>query len=670
MQRHKASSAFRLLGVVWFCLALPVPQGVSAQQPAKKPAPYLGEVGNTAPPCLAFITWADAPITWEALRDKTVILLVYTPQPDDEKWVGPFFKKLKETIRDKPIVVLAIDASKNGDAGFTYVKAKGFSAPNIILGRDPAMFARVAPDIETFKYAFIVPEGKVLFCERAVPWEHPADVSPNHNSVVGWLERCAKNRQYQGSFHVLTEEMTPKMKRLLWPLELDRYVSESSLKAAKHKLTEAERQGIDKALDEFLAAELDAVKRFSRGDPAQQLSAYEKATAIATVYKGRDEAGKAQELGKELARDAKFKRELAAKAAFQKLMRKAGDDLTARSRAMATVAKTYPGAYYGQLAAGDSVAPPPVRRFVLSPLKLLPEAEQKEFVARQQASSEELYKRVPGIALRAYESKRFLLFSDLSDGLVRNTFLPQLERMYDELCKLYGLDPAQRIWNGKAVIYAFSQQEDFRKLESLLPAKEPEFTLFVCHVNRDDTVTINCSAQKDQKNLEWTAAGLIHVTAQGFNRLYRTDSRLPSWVDEGVAEWVAKQVAGGTYWGNGRAHVLTQLRFNGYCLGGPARDHKRWGDFFSRKQIEPCNYGAASEIAEFLMGYNPSAARVKAPDQSPGAKPAVETPYCTFINAIKDGVPSEEALKQVYKMTPEQLVRAYGESIGIHDLKP
>ena len=54
--------------------------------------------------------------------------------------------------------------------------------------------------------------------------------------------------------------MTPKMKRLLWPLELDRYVSESSLKAAKHKLTEAERQGIDKALDEFLAAELDAVE--------------------------------------------------------------------------------------------------------------------------------------------------------------------------------------------------------------------------------------------------------------------------------------------------------------------------------------------------------------------------------------------------------------------------
>ena len=33
-------------------------------------------------------------------------------------------------------------------------------------------------------------------------------------------------------------------------------------------------------------------------------------------------------------------------------------------------------------------------------------------------------------------------------------------------------------------------------------------------------------------------------------------------------------------------------------------------------------------------------------------------------------MPAEKALKQVYKMTPEQLVRAYGESIGIHNLKP
>ena len=189
--------------------------------------------------------------------------------------------------------------------------------------------------------------------------------------------------------------MTPKMKRLLWPLELDRYVAEASLKAAKHRLTKAERKGIDKALDGFLAAELDAIKRFARraGRAAPGLR---EGHALAAVYKGRDEADQAQELGKELARDAKFKRELAAERAFQKLMRKAGDNPAAQTQAMATVAKTYQGTYYGQLAADGGVAPHPLRRFVDKPLKLLPEAEQKEFVARQQASSAELLKKLPG----------------------------------------------------------------------------------------------------------------------------------------------------------------------------------------------------------------------------------------------------------------------------------
>ena len=302
---------------------------------------------------------------------------------------------------------------------------------------------------------------------------------------------------------------------------------------------------------------------------------------------------------------------------------------------------------------------------------MLPEAEQKEFVARQQASSAELLKKLPGSALHAYESKRFLIFSDLSDSLVRDTFLPQLERMYDELCKLYGLDPAQRVWNGKTVIYAFAQEKDFEKLEAMFPEQKRELGRFVCRVNRDDTVTINCyccwkpnpnrnapTPAEQAANLTKSTASItpamVHVAAHGFNRLYRTDSRLPSWVDDGVAEWVAKRVDGGTYARNARASVLTQLRFNGYRLGGPSYAHS---DFFSPKGTDNCTrYVAALEIAEFLMGYNPSAARVKAPDQDTGAKPAAETRYRTFINTIKDGVPAEKALKQVYKMTPEQLV--------------
>ena len=114
-----------------------------------------GRKATRPPPSLAGVTWADAPITWEALRGKTVIILVYAPHPDAEQWAAPFFEKLKKAIRDKPIVVLAIDASKNGDAEFAYAKAKGCSAPNIILGRDPAMPARLGTRMRVFRIRLV-----------------------------------------------------------------------------------------------------------------------------------------------------------------------------------------------------------------------------------------------------------------------------------------------------------------------------------------------------------------------------------------------------------------------------------------------------------------------------------------------------------------------------------
>ena len=43
--------------------------------------------------------------------------------------------------------------------------------------------------------------------------------------------------------------------------------------------------------------------------------------------------------------------------------------------------------------------------------------------------------------------------------------------------------------------------------------------------------------------------------------------------------------------------------------------------------------------------------------------------YVEFINGMKDGLRWDEALKQKYGVTTEQLVRAYGISMGVPDLK-
>ena len=44
--------------------------------------------------------------------------------------------------------------------------------------------------------------------------------------------------------------------------------------------------------------------------------------------------------------------------------------------------------------------------------------------------------------------------------------------------------------------------------------------------------------------------------------------------------------------------------------------------------------------------------------------------YVAFINGIKDGLSWDESLRTHYGVTPEQLVNAYGNSMGVKDLKP
>ena len=66
-----------------------------------------------APPSLDGVTWADQSVTFDGLRGKTVVVLVYaTWCPQCNSWSGEFLSQLKTAIQDKPVVVLAIYADE------------------------------------------------------------------------------------------------------------------------------------------------------------------------------------------------------------------------------------------------------------------------------------------------------------------------------------------------------------------------------------------------------------------------------------------------------------------------------------------------------------------------------------------------------------------------------
>jgi hypothetical protein len=75
------------------------------------------------------------------------------------------------------------------------------------------------------------------------------------------------------------------------------------------------------------------------------------------------------------------------------------------------------------------------------------------------------------------------------------------------------------------------------------------------------------------------------------------------------------------------------------------------GDFFSAEPIHDWQYGVASSLNRLLL---------QTDRQS----------YVRFIDGLKEGLKWPVALQQAYNGTPEQLVKQYGQSIGVPDLRP
>jgi hypothetical protein len=73
-------------------------------------------------------------------------------------------------------------------------------------------------------------------------------------------------------------------------------------------------------------------------------------------------------------------------------------------------------------------------------------------------------------------------------------------------------------------------------------------------------------------------------------------------------------------------------------------------DSFTRDHIEPQQYGIASSLVTFLA-------------RDPGA-------FAEFVQSIKEGMPVEESLRQAYGVSLQELVAAYGRTVGLPWLQP
>lgn len=237
--------------------------------------------------------------------------------------------------------------------------------------------------------------------------------------------------------------------------------------------------------------------------------------------------------------------------------------------------------------------------------------------------------RVTGLELDVYRdaSRHFLLATDLRESEA-SRWARELDRMYAVMCRMFELPPEDTLFLGKAVIVILREAEDYHRWNAGTLGNPVLGTLGVCVGYGDGHVRISFFRQPQT---EAFASLLVHETTHGFLHRYRSPGRIPSWLNEGLAEVIAHRLFPGA------EDVQLNRRIAQRFAWQAARQP---GSFFEAPNIPGEYYPVAYYFAEYLLAQDGERFRA-------------------LINAIKDGKTAEAALAEDYGVPGETLLQLF-----------
>lgn len=264
--------------------------------------------------------------------------------------------------------------------------------------------------------------------------------------------------------------------------------------------------------------------------------------------------------------------------------------------------------------------------------KPLTEEEDAAFLARQKELIEETQSALSHIRFRVVETEFFIVCTDLTPTQV-DGYLASLDAMYEELCLAFGIPPARKIWCGKCPVFAFNQERDFQAFEKII-MKNDSFlngAQGLCHQSSNGQVLF-AGYRGDSDAYFGTV--LVHETAHGFVHRYLSSARAPSWLNEGMSDWIAHAIM--------KTDAIPRKQISSANL---IRKTGTWSDFLTTERIEFGFYGAASTMVEILLR------------RDKGGQ------FREFFRGIKEGKAAEESLKDSFGLSYKDLEILYAQQL-------
>ena len=260
--------------------------------------------------------------------------------------------------------------------------------------------------------------------------------------------------------------------------------------------------------------------------------------------------------------------------------------------------------------------------------------QEEAFLEKQAKFIKDAREKLSNIPTRKVETKYFSFVTDLTSAEA-DGYIAYLDAMYAELCKAFGLPTEKNIWAGKCVVFAFRAERTYLAFEAevmKVPSSAIANTQGLCHQNSDGTVIF--AGYKGDNN--FFGHVLVHETSHGFVHRYMSSARAPSWLNEGMADWLADKVVKGKQIGMRQRRSAEQVK-----------QTKSWGDVLNIPRITGDQYGICSVLVEILVAKDRGKGRFK-----------------DFFDAMKEGQSAQEALKEHFGMTYAELKGIYGQTIA------
>ena len=268
------------------------------------------------------------------------------------------------------------------------------------------------------------------------------------------------------------------------------------------------------------------------------------------------------------------------------------------------------------------------------------EGDMQKYVDEEKAFAESAAKKI-GVPMQLLETQFYLFYTDMPLDTV-GIYVQYLDSMYREMTKAFDFPEGKNIWRGKCPVMAFADQKSFVKFESqVMENPDAKGAQGICHSYSNGRTVMSCYKGDTDT---FFAVVLVHETSHGFIHRYKSTIHIPGWINEGVADWVAGTVVG-------KLNDEVQRR-QLEAIEEIQKTGSMGGDFYSdNAKLDRWQYGAASSLVELLLRIDPKK-------------------YRQLIDGVKEGLSSEDALREAFGFGFVELTQRYGQLAHVPNLQP